>query len=58
MSELIFLAIAAMAAAFKVLAIIIGLIWAYRHLLSEDSATLNYRYTHAEIPNRPWHKLK
>jgi hypothetical protein len=58
MGELIFLAIATMAAAFKVLAIIIGLVWAFRHLLSEQSATLDYRYTHTEIPYRPWHKLK
>jgi hypothetical protein len=58
MSELIFLAIATMAAAFKILAIIIGLVWAFRQLLSEQSATLDYRYTHTEIPYRSWHKLK
>jgi len=57
MSELIFLAIAAMAAAFKVLAIIIGMVWVFRHLLSGHGAALNYRYTHAEIPYRPWRKL-
>ena len=57
MSELIFLAIAAVAAAFKVLAIIIGLVWGFRRLLSEHGAALNYRYTHAEIPYRPWRKL-
>jgi hypothetical protein len=53
MSELIFLAIAATAAAFKVLAIIVGLVWGFRHLLSEHGAALNYRYTHTEIPYRP-----
>jgi len=57
MSELIFLAIAAVAAAFKVLAIIIGLVWGFRCLLSEHGAALNYRYTHTEIPYRPWSKL-
>jgi hypothetical protein len=54
MSELIFLGIATMAAAFKVLAIVIGLVWAFRYLLSEQNADLNYRYTHAKIPYRPW----
>jgi hypothetical protein len=57
MSELIFLAIAATAAALKVLAIIVGLVWGFRHLLSEHGAALNYRYTHTEIPYRPWSKL-
>jgi hypothetical protein len=57
MSELIFLAIAATAAALKVLAIIVGLVWGFRRLLSEHGAALNYRYTHAEIPYRPWSKL-
>ena len=53
MSELAFLAIAAMAAAFKGLAIIFGLLWAFRHLLSDETATLDYRHTHAQIPYRP-----
>jgi hypothetical protein len=57
MSELVFIAITAMAAAFKVLAIIIGLVWGFRQLLSEHGAALNYRYTHTEIPYRPWRKL-
>ena len=57
MSELLFLAIAAMAAAFKVLAIIIGLVWAFRHLLSDNNAALDYRYTHTVIPYRPWRKI-
>jgi len=52
MSEIIFLGIAAIAATFKALAIIIGLTWAFRHLLSARSAPLNYRHTHAEIPFR------
>ena len=57
MSELIFLGIATMAAAFKVLAIVIGLVWAFRYLLSEQGADMNYRYTHVKIPYRPWRKL-
>ena len=52
MSEILFLGIAAIAAAFKALAIIIGLIWAFRHLLSAHSAPLNYRHTRADIPFR------
>lgn len=53
MSEFAFLAIAAMAAAFKGLAIIFGLMWAFRHLLSDRYAPLDYRHTHAQIPYRP-----
>lgn len=54
MSELIFLSIAAMAAAFKLLAIVIGMVWAFRHLMTAHSAPLNYRHTDVKIPFRPW----
>jgi hypothetical protein len=53
MSELAFLAIAAVAAAFKALAIIFGLLWVFRHLISDTYAPLNYRHTHTQIPYRP-----
>jgi len=56
MSELIFLGVAAVAAAFKVLAIIIGLVWGYKQLLSAHSVPLSYQHTHAQIPFRPWVK--
>ena len=49
MSEIIFLTIAALAAAFKAIAILIGIIWGFRSLLNQH-APLNYRYTHAKIP--------
>ena len=50
MSEILFLTIAALAAAFKAVAIVIGLVWAFRSLLNQQAAPLNYRYTHAKIP--------
>ena len=50
MVETIFLLIAALAAAFKAGAILIGVVWAFRSLLSQQSARLDYRYTHAKIP--------
>jgi hypothetical protein len=56
MSEIIFLSIAAAAAAFKVLAIVIGMVWAFRHLMTAHSAPLDYRYTHVKIPFRPWRR--
>jgi hypothetical protein len=49
MSEIVFLIIAGSAAAFKAVAIVIGIIWAFRSLLNQH-APLNYRYTHAKIP--------
>lgn len=49
MSETVFLMIASFAAAFKAVAIVIGIIWAFRSLLNQH-APLNYRYTHAKIP--------
>ena len=52
MSELAFLAIAAMAATFKGVAIIFGLLWAFRHF-ADKYAPLDYRHTHAQIPYRP-----
>lgn len=48
--KLEFLTIAALAAAFKAVAIVIGIIWAFRSLLNQHAAPLNYRYTHAKIP--------
>jgi hypothetical protein len=53
MNELIFLTVAAVAGAFKVIAISVGIVWAFRSLLSAQSAPLEYRYTHAELPFRP-----
>ena len=49
MSEIVFLIIAALAVAFKAVAIVIGIIWAFCSLLNQH-APLNYRYTHARIP--------
>ena len=57
MSEIVFLAIAALAATFKVLAIIIGLVLAFSHLLSAYSVKLHYRHTQAAIPFRPWRRF-
>jgi len=50
MSEIVFLTIAASAAAFKAVAIVIGIIWAVRSLLTQHGAPLKYRYTRTEIP--------
>ena len=50
MSEIVFLIIAASAAAFKAFAIVIGVVWAFRSLLTQHAAPLNYRYTRAKIP--------
>jgi hypothetical protein len=54
MGEILFLAIAASAGAFKVLAIVFGIIWAYRSLLTQNGAPLDYRYSHTELPYRSW----
>ena len=56
MSELIFLTVAAVAGAFKLIAILLGIVWAFRSLLSAHSVPLEYRYTHAELPFRPQFK--
>ena len=50
MSEIIFLTIAASAAAFKAVAIMIGIIWAVRTLLTQHGAPLKYRYSRTELP--------
>ena len=50
MSEIVFLTIAASAAAFKVVAIVIGVIWALRSLLTQHAAPCVYRHTRAELP--------
>ena len=52
MIEVIALTIAASAAAFKAIAIIIGIIWAFRSLLTQTGAPLEYRHTHSELPYR------
>lgn len=57
MSETVFLAVAALAATFKVLAIIISLVIAFTHLLSAHSVMLRYRHAQAEIPFRPWRRF-
>jgi hypothetical protein len=44
MSETVFLTIAASAAVFKAVAIVIGMIWAYRSLLIQHAAPLDYRH--------------
>lgn len=53
MSEILFLAITASAAAFKVIAIVLGITWAFRSLLSERAAPLKYRYSRTALPYRP-----
>jgi hypothetical protein len=50
MSEIVFLTIAASAAVFKAAAIVIGVIWAFRSLLTQHAAPFVYRHTRAEIP--------
>ena len=50
MSEIVFLAIAASAAVFKAVAIIIGVVWAFRSLLTQHAAPLAYRHTRAALP--------
>ena len=50
MSEIVFLTIAASAAAFKAVAIVIGIVWAFRNLLTQHTVPLVYRYTRAQIP--------
>ena len=50
MSEIVFLTIAASAAVFKAAAIVIGVIWAFRSLLTQRAAPFVYRHTRAEIP--------
>jgi hypothetical protein len=52
MTEMIFLGIAGAAGAFKALAILVGVVWAFRGILMQRSAQLDYRYTHAELPFR------
>ena len=53
MTEIIFLGFAAAAGAFKTLAILLGVVWAFRSILMQRCAPLNYRYTHAELPFAP-----
>jgi|GEM_PF-3593469 len=50
MSETVFLAIAISAAVFKAVAVVIGLIWAFRSLLTQHAAPVIYRHTRAELP--------
>ena len=50
MSEIMFLAIAVSAAVFKAVAIVIGLVWAFRSLLNQHAAPFVYRHTRAELP--------
>ena len=52
MSEVMFLALAATAAAFKAIATIVGIIRAFRCLLTQHGAPLNYRYARTEPPYR------
>jgi hypothetical protein len=52
MTEILFLAIAASAGAFKAIAILIGIVWAFRSLLTEHSAQLKYRHSRTELPYR------
>ena len=52
MSEILFLAIAALAGAFKVIAIVIGIIWAFRSLLTQRGAPVKYRHSRTELPYR------
>jgi hypothetical protein len=52
MAEILFLTIAASAGAFKAVAILLGIIWALRSLLTQRSAPLKYRYSRTELPFR------
>ena len=52
MSEILFLAIAALAGAFKVIAILVGIVWAFRSLLTQRSAPVKYQYSRTELPYR------
>ena len=52
MSETVFLSIAALAAALKAMAVIVGLPWAFRRLAAR-TAPVTYRCTRAEQPVRP-----
>jgi hypothetical protein len=54
MSEIIFLTIAASAGAFKAIAIVIGIVWAFRSLMTQHGAPLKYRYARTELPYRSW----
>ena len=54
MIEIIFLTIAASAAAFKAAAIMIGLVWAFRTLLTQHGAPLKYRHSSSELPYQSW----
>jgi hypothetical protein len=50
MSEIVFLTIAASAAVFKAVAIVIGIVWAFRNLLTQNAAPLVYRNTRVQLP--------
>lgn len=50
MSEIVFLTIAASAAIFKAVAILIGVVWAFRSLLSQHGVLFVYPHTRAELP--------
>ncbi len=52
MNEILFLTIVASAGAFKAIAIMIGIVWAFRCLLTQQAAPLKFRYTRAELPFR------
>ncbi len=45
MGEILFLGIAASAGAFKVIAIVVGLIWVVRSLLKQNAVPVDYRHT-------------
>jgi hypothetical protein len=50
MNETIFLAIAVSAAVFKAVAIVIGVVWAFRSLLTQQAAPAVYRHTRVDLP--------
>ena len=52
MSEIVFLSIAAPAAAFSALAVIAGLLWTFRCLIAGTAPVL-YRHTRTGLPFRP-----
>ena len=54
MSEIVFLTIAVSAAVFKAVAIVIGLVWAFRSLLTQHAAPCVYRHTRVELPYLTW----
>ena len=52
MSELLFLGIAISAGTLKIIAMLIGIMWAFQSFLSWKSVPVTYRYSRTELPFR------